>query len=172
MQLSFFCLQESFCSSEGVIGCGAMVRACFVQVLPPPSQNPIPRTGKTQGVQRISAATTTNVTEADGGGKSCPPGLPEKLRDRPLRLVIVGHNPSAHAWSSGHYYSNPSNRCAIDAKLPMSHWLLENLQIKLRKPQLKIMPWRCCANTHQVFRSTGWLAFKPIPIFSRFCSFQ
>lgn len=28
----------------------------------------------------------------------------------PLRLLLVGHNPSAHAWSSGHYYSNPSNR--------------------------------------------------------------
>ncbi|GMH40337.1 hypothetical protein BSKO_08241 [Bryopsis sp. KO-2023] len=37
-------------------------------------------------------------------------GLPEKLGDSPLRLVIVGHNPSDHAWKSGHYYSNPSNR--------------------------------------------------------------
>ena len=26
------------------------------------------------------------------------PGLPEKLGDQPLRLVIVGHNPSDHAW--------------------------------------------------------------------------
>ncbi|PNH04627.1 hypothetical protein TSOC_009204 [Tetrabaena socialis] len=38
-----------------------------------------------------------------------PAGVPEKLGDAPLRLVIVGHNPSAHAWQSGHYYSNPSN---------------------------------------------------------------
>lgn len=37
-------------------------------------------------------------------------GLPEKLGDAPLRLIIVGHNPSEHAWKSGHYYSNPSNR--------------------------------------------------------------
>lgn len=37
-------------------------------------------------------------------------GLPEKLGSEPLRLIIVGHNPSEHAWSSGHYYSNPSNR--------------------------------------------------------------
>ena len=29
---------------------------------------------------------------------------------RPLRLLVVGHNPSAHAWQTGHYYSNPSNR--------------------------------------------------------------
>jgi G:T/U-mismatch repair DNA glycosylase len=27
-----------------------------------------------------------------------------------LRLVLVGHNPSAAAWRDGHYYSNPSNR--------------------------------------------------------------
>lgn len=37
-------------------------------------------------------------------------GVPEKLGDAPLRLIIVGHNPSEHAWKSGHYYSNPSNR--------------------------------------------------------------
>lgn len=37
------------------------------------------------------------------------PGLPEKLGDQPLRLIIVGHNPSDHAWRTGHYYSNPSN---------------------------------------------------------------
>ncbi|KAL3151326.1 hypothetical protein ABBQ38_013161 [Trebouxia sp. C0009 RCD-2024] len=37
------------------------------------------------------------------------PGLPERLGDQPLRLIIVGHNPSDHAWRSGHYYSNPSN---------------------------------------------------------------
>lgn len=29
----------------------------------------------------------------------CPPkGVPEKLGDRPLRLILVGHNPSDHAW--------------------------------------------------------------------------
>lgn len=26
------------------------------------------------------------------------PGVPEKLGDVPLRLIIVGHNPSDHAW--------------------------------------------------------------------------
>ncbi|MEW5317321.1 MAG: hypothetical protein WDW38_008631 [Sanguina aurantia] len=36
-------------------------------------------------------------------------GLVEKLGRMPLRLMIVGHNPSAHAWSTGHFYSNPSN---------------------------------------------------------------
>lgn len=38
------------------------------------------------------------------------PGLPEKLGDSPLRLVLVGHNPSEVAWQRGHYYANPSNR--------------------------------------------------------------
>lgn len=28
----------------------------------------------------------------------------------PLRLLFIGHNPSEAAWSSGHYYANPSNR--------------------------------------------------------------
>ncbi|CAK4650320.1 hypothetical protein LEN26_005939 [Aphanomyces euteiches] len=30
--------------------------------------------------------------------------------DQPLRLLIVGHNPSDHAWESGYSYSNPTNR--------------------------------------------------------------
>jgi len=30
--------------------------------------------------------------------------------ERPLRLLLVGHNPSTHAWASGYPYSNPSNR--------------------------------------------------------------
>jgi TDG/mug DNA glycosylase family protein len=39
-----------------------------------------------------------------------PGGLPEQLLgDAPLRLVIVGHNPSATAWARRHYYANPSN---------------------------------------------------------------
>jgi TDG/mug DNA glycosylase family protein len=28
----------------------------------------------------------------------------------PLRLLLIGHNPSTHAWASGYPYSNPSNR--------------------------------------------------------------
>ncbi|EFJ51932.1 hypothetical protein VOLCADRAFT_116135 [Volvox carteri f. nagariensis] len=55
------------------------------------------------------------ATAAAAASKPPPPspltprGVPEKLGDQPLRLIIVGHNPSAHAWQSGHYYSNPSN---------------------------------------------------------------
>lgn len=34
------------------------------------------------------------------------PGEPEW----PLRVIVVGHNPSEKAWELGHYYGNPSNR--------------------------------------------------------------
>ena len=30
--------------------------------------------------------------------------------ERPLRCLLVGHNPSDHSWTSGTSYSNPSNR--------------------------------------------------------------
>lgn len=30
--------------------------------------------------------------------------------EAPLRLLFIGHNPSDHAWASGFFYSNPSNR--------------------------------------------------------------
>ena len=33
----------------------------------------------------------------------------ELLGDSPLRLIIVGHNPSQKAWSMGHFYANPTN---------------------------------------------------------------
>jgi thymine-DNA glycosylase len=39
-----------------------------------------------------------------------PIGVPnELLGDLPLRLIIVGHNPSEIAWKRGHYYANPTN---------------------------------------------------------------
>ena len=31
-------------------------------------------------------------------------------KERPLRLLIIGHNPSEHSYTSGTPYSNPSNR--------------------------------------------------------------
>lgn len=34
------------------------------------------------------------------------PGEPEW----PLRVIIVGHNPSEKAWELGHYYGNPTNK--------------------------------------------------------------
>ena len=29
--------------------------------------------------------------------------------ETPLKLLIIGHNPSHHSWGSGYSYSNPSN---------------------------------------------------------------
>jgi TDG/mug DNA glycosylase family protein len=35
--------------------------------------------------------------------------LEDKLGDVRLELLLVGHNPSAAAWQSGHYFSGPNN---------------------------------------------------------------
>lgn len=35
---------------------------------------------------------------------------PSQSRERPLRLLIIGHNPSSTSWEKGHYYANPANR--------------------------------------------------------------
>lgn len=31
-------------------------------------------------------------------------------KEMPLKLIIIGHNPSGQSWTKGHYYANPSNR--------------------------------------------------------------
>mmetsp|Transcript_15363 Transcript_15363/g.46373 ORF Transcript_15363/g.46373 Transcript_15363/m.46373 type:complete len:342 (+) Transcript_15363:122-1147(+) len=58
--------------------------------------------------KRKAASVDTNVA-VEGAAEGLCGGLPENLGSSPLRLILVGHNPSAHAWKSGHYYSNPSN---------------------------------------------------------------
>ena len=47
------------------------------------------------GAGGISVAEVAAATYVKG---SKPRGLPEKLGDMPLRLILVGHNPSEHAW--------------------------------------------------------------------------
>ncbi|TYZ69195.1 hypothetical protein PybrP1_004166 [[Pythium] brassicae (nom. inval.)] len=44
--------------------------------------------------------------------------------ERLLRLLVVGHNPSDHAWQSGYSYSNPTNRMwsLIVGSLPPLLW--------------------------------------------------
>jgi len=74
--------------------------------------------GKRKRDDSLAASAATRRTTAAGcstasggsGGNTEEGGLLPKLGTKPLRLVLVGHNPSAHAWASGHYYSNPSNR--------------------------------------------------------------
>ncbi|CAM9736578.1 unnamed protein product [Scytosiphon promiscuus] len=54
-------------------------------------------------------------TSAGSTVRNAPKGLVEKYRSAgepewPLRVIVVGHNPSEKAWELGHYYGNPSNR--------------------------------------------------------------
>ena len=53
-----------------------------------------------------SSSSSSSNSSGSGGGLLEKFGSPEI----PLRLILVGHNPSAAAWRDGHYYSNPSNR--------------------------------------------------------------
>ncbi|GLC44399.1 uracil DNA N-glycosylase Thp1 [Pleodorina starrii] len=70
---------------------------------PPPPAPPPPASQAGASAARVRAARAAAVASGP------PRGVPEKLGDRPLRLIVVGHNPSAHAWQSGHYYSHPAN---------------------------------------------------------------
>ncbi|CAM9091177.1 unnamed protein product [Chrysoparadoxa australica] len=57
----------------------------------------------------VKSAPTKKAKEMPAGGlaeKYCTPGE----KELPLKVLIVGHNPSEKAWTSGHYYANPSNR--------------------------------------------------------------
>lgn len=40
-------------------------------------------------------------SEGDDGHPRLALGVPELLPPHPLRLIIIGHNPSAHAWRTG-----------------------------------------------------------------------
>lgn len=53
------------------------------------------------------SALPTSPGQTPGMHSSSPAkGLPEKLGDQPLRLIIVGHNPSETAWQEGRYYAH------------------------------------------------------------------
>ncbi|KAK9866566.1 hypothetical protein WJX84_005361 [Apatococcus fuscideae] len=56
--------------------------------------------------RKSESASKRQKTKAD---LTNAPGLPARLGCSPLRLIVVGANPSEHAWLSGHYYSNPGN---------------------------------------------------------------
>ena len=43
-------------------------------------------------------------------GHPAPAGVPELLGDAPLRLVLVGHNPSDHAWCAASTQSSSSRQ--------------------------------------------------------------
>jgi len=60
----------------------------------------------------VRKAVTSTSAQSSSSSSSSSEGLQEKYGnpERPLRLILIGHNPSAAAWRDGHYYSNPSNR--------------------------------------------------------------
>ena len=50
-------------------------------------------------------------------------------RERPLRLLVCGHNPSDHSWMSGFSYSNPSNnfwRLLVTGEIIPKDWTAED----------------------------------------------
>lgn len=65
---------------------------------------------------RLTTAAAASSSSSSSSSSSQPAGgLPELYctegkRERPLRVLFVGHNPSMAAWKMGHYYANPSNR--------------------------------------------------------------
>jgi hypothetical protein len=84
---------------------------------PPPAPaaapSPAKRSKSGSGSGRSKSASPAKQPPPPRGGPGRPPppgGVPEKLGEGPLRLIIIGHNPSDHAWRSGHFYSNPANR--------------------------------------------------------------
>jgi thymine-DNA glycosylase len=57
----------------------------------------------------VATASTPATSTAAPAAPAAAAGLDDLLGVHPLRLVIVGHNPSEIAWREGHYYANPSN---------------------------------------------------------------
>ena len=59
------------------------------------------------------------------------------MRERPLKLLVCGHNPSDHSWTSGFSYSNPSNnfwRLLVTGEIIPADWTAEDcprLQLEL-----------------------------------------
>jgi len=50
-------------------------------------------------------------------------------RERPLKLLVCGHNPSDHSWMSGFSYSNPSNnfwRLLVTGEIIPKDWTAED----------------------------------------------
>lgn len=61
--------------------------------------------------------------KAEREGKKRSVGVPERLGDAPLRLIIVGHNPSEEAWRRGHVYAHPSNHVSFSWPLFSGNYL-------------------------------------------------
>lgn len=98
------------CSILDSVGCGAVEHTPRGQMAaennteaPPPTALPR-RYTDTDILPHSSPRAAVNRRRFSHRSRS--PGEPEW----PLRLIIIGHNPSEKAWELGHYYGNPSNR--------------------------------------------------------------
>lgn len=70
--------------------------------------NPKSKSSKSKVAGKMSKQGVSEPSSSTGflREKYCSPNGMEI----PLRLLIVGHNPSEKSWIKGHYYANPSNR--------------------------------------------------------------
>lgn len=63
----------------------------------------------------LATAASAPAGAADGAALGQPPpaGVPELLGDAPLRLVLVGHNPSDHAWCGFSFHTLLPVFCSV-----------------------------------------------------------
>lgn len=78
-------------AGQALAGAGAAAAAAGSAPTPPPKR-------RRSGGSASPAAAPTPQQPAPAGGPPAAGLALEKLGDQPLRLVIVGHNPSDHAW--------------------------------------------------------------------------
>ena len=81
----------------------------------PATSSPLGDQQHTEGLTSPAAASASSGKQKRSRAQKVPErlkpgtGVPEALGDQPLRLMVVGSNPSDHAWATGCYYSNPVN---------------------------------------------------------------
>ncbi|CAN0126415.1 unnamed protein product [Ascophyllum nodosum] len=95
----------------GMFSFGADATATIPTATTTPAARPMPANAD----DSTRAKKKTRRVREPRAGQEAPKGLSEKYRspgqpEWPLRLIVVGHNPSEKAWELGHYYANPSNR--------------------------------------------------------------
>lgn len=139
-----------------------------------PAAKPAPAADSSRRKQpkhKLTAAAAPGPQQQQPAG-----GLPEKLGDRPLRLIIVGHNPSDVAWAQGcaswgisvrlrcrcspvrSFWALPSKICCAHPRLaaaPGAATCPPPLPIRL--PVLLTPPPRPTACRHYYANPTNWM---------------
>lgn len=91
------CNRDTTITARSTLSSQALSHQLLPEILPAPSAFISPTT---RWRERF-----TSITQAEFDGR-----LPASAEEVPLRLILIGHNPSEHSWNSGTGYSNPSNR--------------------------------------------------------------